>query len=131
MSNKRGALVVKDLKGAKLVAWTKSVLSRFKLSRDSRAGLVLDEDGTPQLFVFDTPAFLDILSTIDEALVDKLTDKEYNAKEINSAGWLIDEIESRLPLNPKFIQSLKDAITEAKKKGWIPFSKIQNSLGLG
>lgn len=129
MNNKR-TLVIKPLKNAKLVTWTKSILSKIKLSRDSRAGVVVDKDEVPQLFVFDTTAFLDILSAIDEALVDKLTDKEYNTKEINPAGWLIDEIEAKLPLNPEYIQSLRDAIDEANKKGWIPFSKVQKKLGL-
>ena len=129
MSNKRSGLMVKKLKGAKLVAWTKSILSKFKLHKTSRAGIITDKNGVPQLFIFDTPAFLDVLSTIDEALVDSLPDEKYNNKSTNPAGWLIDEIESKLPLNPKFVQSLKDAIEEANKRGWIPFSKIQRSLG--
>jgi len=128
MSNKRGGLVIKEFKGAKLVAWTKSILSKFKLHQTSRAGIIVDKNGVPQLFIFDTPAFVDMLSTIDEALVDRLSDEEYNTKTANPAGWLIDEIETKLPLNPKFVQSLKDAIEEANRRGWIPFSKIQKSL---
>lgn len=128
--NKRPALVVKKLEGAKLVSWTKSLLSKFKLHKDSRAGIIMDKSGVPQLFVFDTPAFLDVLSNIDESLVDHLTDEEYASKEANPAGWLIDEIEAKLPPNPKFIQSLKEAIEEARKKGWVSFFKIQKNLGL-
>ena len=130
MGNKKSGLVVKGLKGSKLVAWTKSILSKFRLHKDSRAGIILDKNGVPQLFLFDTPAFLDILSTIDEALVDRLSDKEYNSKTANPAGYLIDEIEAKLPLNPKFVQSLKDAIEEANRRGWIPFSKVQKRTGL-
>ena len=88
-----GDLVVKELKDAKLVGWTKSMLSKFKLHRDSGAGIIVDKNGVPQLFLFDTSALLDILSTIDEALVDRLSDEEYNSKSANPAGWLIDEIE--------------------------------------
>ena len=128
--NRKHGLVIKKLEGAKLVSWAKSALAKFKLSKGSRAGIITDKDGVPQLFVFDTPAFLDVLSTIDESLVDSLSDNEYNSKLKNPAGWLIDEIEAKLPLNPKFVQSLKDAIEEAQKKGWVPFTKIQNSLGL-
>lgn len=69
MNNKRGKLVIKELKGAKLVAWTKSALSKFKLHKGSRAGIIVDKHGVPQLFVFDTSAFLDILSTIDESFL--------------------------------------------------------------
>lgn len=128
--NKRSALVIKKLEGAKLVSWTKSILSKFKLHKDSRAGIIMDKSRVPQLFIFDTPAFLDVLSTIDESLVDRLSDEEYASKEANPAGWLIDEIEAKLPPNPKFIQTLKDAIEEAKRKGWVPFSKLQKNLGL-
>ena len=130
MTDKKGGLVIKEFRGAKLVSWTKSLLSKFKLHRDSRAGIIIDKRGIPQLFLFDTPAFLDVLSTIDEALVDRLSDEEYNSRTSNPAGFLIDEIEARLPLNPEYIQSLRDAIEEAKKKGWVPFSKIKKQLGL-
>ena len=129
MSSKR-SLLVKELEGAKLVGWTKSVLSKFKLHKGSRAGIIIDKTGVPQLFIFDTPALLDVLSTIDEVLVDRLSDEEYHSKTANPAGWLIDEIEAKLPPNPQFVQSLKDAIEEAKRKGWIPFSKVLRPLGI-
>ena len=120
MNNKSSSVVIKELKGVKLITWTKSVLSKFKLHKSSRAGIITDKNGVPQLFIFDTPAFLDILSTIDEAIIDKVSDEEYHIKEGNPAGWLIDEIEAKIPPNPKFVQSLKEAIAEARKKGWIP-----------
>lgn len=119
------------LKGAKLVPWRRvAPLSVFRLSEDSRAGVVLDKEGIPQLFIFDTFALLDVLSEIDEALVDKLSAKDYHLKSVNPAGWLIDELESQLPLNSKYVKSLKLAIEEAEEKGWIPFSKIQTELDL-
>lgn len=128
--DKRRPLVVKKLEGAKLVSWTRFVLSKFKLHKDSRAGIIVDKNGVPQLFIFDTPAFLDVLSTIDEPLLDRLSDAEYHLKNSNPAGWLIDEIEAKLPPNPEFVHTLKEAIGEAKKKGWVPFSKIQKEFGL-
>ena len=88
----------------------------------------MDRNGTPQLFIFDTFALIDVLSEIDEKLVDRLPIPDYHSKSVNPAGWLIDELESRLPLDPKYIKSLKDAIDEANKKGWVPFSKIQKEL---
>ena len=123
--------VTKKQKELKLFSWKKfSPLKIFKLGRKSKAAVILDKKGVPQFFLLDTPAFLDVLSEIDEALVDKLSTEEYNSKAVNPAGWLIDEIESKLPLNPKFVNSLKEAIKESNKKGWIPFSKIQAKLGL-
>lgn len=128
---KSKSLKLAKLKKAKLVSWSKVIpLSVLKLSDRSRAGVVLDRKGVPQLFLFDTYAFLDVLSAIDEALIDRLPSQDYHSKSINPAGWLIDEIESQLPLNPQYIESLKDAIDEADKKGWIPFSKIQADLDL-
>ena len=118
-------------KNLKLIPGNKfKSLNVFKLSKRAKAAVVLDEEGRPHFFLFDTVAFLDIFSQIDEALVDKLPIEEYHSKTINPAGYLIDELESRLPLNPKFVASLKAAIEEADKKGWIPFSKIQTDLGL-
>jgi len=123
------SLLPDKLKNAKLVPWNKIVpLSVFKLKKGSRAGVVLDRNGTPQLFIFDTFALIDVLSEIDEKLVDRLPIPDYHSKSVNPAGWLIDELESRLPLDPKYIKSLKDAIDEANKKGWVPFSKIQKEL---
>ena len=100
------------------------------LGRGSRAGILVDKQGVPRLFVFDTFAFLDVLSAIDERLVDRLSDDAYHSKAANPAGWLIDEIEGTLPLNPEYIQSLKDAIAEAKRTGWIPFEDVKRALRL-
>lgn len=128
---KSKSLLPTKFKDARLVPWNKIVpLSVFNLGKSSRAGVVLDKEGTPQLFIFDTFALLDVLSEIDEKLVDRLSTTDYHSKSVNPAGWLIDEIEARLPLNPEYIQSLKDAIDEANKKGWIPFSKLQKELRL-
>ncbi len=116
---------------ARLVSWKKIVPpSAFPLEKGSRAGVVVDRKGIPCLFIFDTFALLDVLSEIDEKLIDRLTDEEYHSREANPAGWLIDAIETKLPLNPKYIASLKKAIKEAKKKGWIPFERIERELSL-
>lgn len=104
--------------------------SVFKLNKGSKAAVIVDKKDTPQLFIFDTFALLDVLSKIDEALVDRLSTEEYHNKAINPAGWLIDKIERQIPLNPDFILSLKKSIAEAKKKGWIPLKKIEEELGL-
>ena len=119
------------LRLAKLIAFNKIVPSSvFKLNKGSKAAVIVDKKGTPQVFIFDTFALLDVLSKIDEVLVDKLSTEEYHNKSVNPAGWLIDKIESKLPLNPDFILSLKESISEAMKKGFIPFERIEKELGL-
>ena len=116
---------------AKLIPWERLVPnSVFPMEKGSRAGVVLDRSGTPRAFVFDTAALLDLLSAIDERLVDRLSDDAYHAKDANPAGWLIDEIESQLPISAEYIQSLKEAIAEAKRKGWIPFDVVARALRL-
>jgi len=128
---KTKSLLPAKLKDAKLLPWSKIVPSSvFKLNKNSRAGVVVGQDGAPHLFLFDTFALLDILSEIDERLVERLSAKDYHSKAINPAGWLIDELESQLPLNPKYVKSLKDAIDEANQKGWVSFSKIQKEFGI-
>jgi len=116
---------------AKLISWAKVAPKKiFPLSKGSQAGVVIDSKGAPQLFIFNTFALLDMLSEIDERLADRLSDEEYHSKEINPSGWLIDEIESRMPLKPKYLKTLRSALNEAKKKGWIPFEKIERDLHL-
>ena len=117
------------LKKAKLLPWTKfKPLRSFKLSKNSKAAIVTNGHNRPQFFILDTFALLDVLSAIDEPLSDRLSSKNYHSKSINPAGWLIDEIESQIPLNPKLVASLKKAVAESNKKGWIPLHKIQTQL---
>lgn len=114
---------------AKLVSW-KSLIgaSVVPISKKSRAAIAVDQKGVPLLFVLDTLAFLDLLSKIDEELADRLSSKDYHSKNVNPAGWLIDEIETKLPLNKSYVKSLKKAIDEARVKGWIPFDKITQDV---
>ena len=121
---------------AKLTHGTLSPFSKlappsvFKLGRGSKAAVVLDKRGTPKLFVFDAFALLDILSNIDETLLDKLSDEEYHDKKMNPSGWLIDKIEAKLPLNPKFVAKLKRSVEEGRKKGFIPLEEVVKKLHL-
>lgn len=115
--------------GAKLVSWKRLIdASVIPISKKSRAAIVVDRRNVPLLFVFDTFAFLDVLSKIDEELVDRLSSKQYHSRKINPAGWVIDEIESKLPLRKDYILSLKKAINEAKEKGWIPVDRIEKDV---
>jgi len=115
--------------GAKLVSWKRIIdASVVPISKKSHATIVVDRNNIPLLFVFDTFAFLDVLSRIDEELVDRLSSRDYHSKDVNPAGWLIDEIEGKLPLKKEYVDSLKKAIKEAKDKGWIPFEKIEQNV---
>lgn len=130
MSKKKRLLPAK-LSDAKVIPWEKLVPdSVLPLEEGAKAGVVVDRQGTPRMFVFETGALLDVLSAIDDALADRLSGEDYHSKEINPAGWLIDEIESKLPLDKQYVQSLKEAIAEAKQAGWIPLEKIEQELNL-
>ena len=115
----------------KLVSWKKiAPQSVFPLGKGSHAGVVLDRAGGPRYFVFNTNALLDVLSEIDESLLECLSSEDYYSKVANPAGWLIDRLESKLPLSADYVYSLKSAIGEAQKKGWISFKKIEAELQL-
>ena len=115
----------------KLKPFSKLVPSSvLKLEKGSKAAVFCDKNGVPKGFVFDTFAFLDVLSDIDNKLLDKLSGDEYHDKAFNPAGWLIDKIEAKLPLNPKFVEKLKKSIEEGKKKGYIPFEEVIKKLRL-
>src|SRR5262245_10170264 len=127
MSTKKDQPV--PLSDAALVPWNTFLPHAvFPLEKGSRAGVVMDREGKPQLFVFDTYALLDVLSTNDEKLVDLLSDEAYASKEKNPTGWLIDEIEARLPLKTDYIESLKQAISEAKRDGWTSLETLEKDL---
>ena len=131
-AKRKGEVALSNPKSlGRLSAWTKfAPKSVFPLMKGSRAGVMVDNEGKPQLFIFDTFALLDVLSEIDNKLLDLLSDEAYVSKETNPAHWLIGEIEDKLPLSDEYIQSLEDAITEAEHKGWIPFEKIERELEL-
>lgn len=130
MSIRKRSLPVR-VSNAKLIPWERlAPKSVFRLEKGSRAGVVVDRTGTPRVFVFDTSAFLDVLSAIDERLVDRLSDDAYHSKNANPAGWLIDELETKLPLSHEYVQSLREAIAEAQRKGWVPFEEVERALNL-
>ena len=125
----RGVKLKRVSSPVKFLPWSKVIpKDAFPLEHGSRAGVIVDQKGSPQLFVFDTFALLDILSEIDDRLVDSISSEEYHSKKANPAGWLIDELESKMPLSPNFVNTLYKALAEARKKGWIPFSKIKREL---
>ena len=95
---------------------------------DFKAGVVLDKNGSPQYFIFDTCSLWDVLCAFDAKFEENVSAKEYVFH--NPVGWLIDAIEVHLPINPKLVLRLKKGIEETKKFGLVPFEKIKHELGL-
>ena len=96
--------------------------------KDFKAGVVMDKNGSPKYFVFDTYSLWDLLCVVDEKFEANVSSKEYIFH--NPVGWLVDAIETHLPINPKLALRLKKGIEEAKKLGLVPFEKIKRELGL-
>ncbi len=96
--------------------------------KDFKVAALSSKDGVSKYFVFDAASLWDLLCAMDEKYEEKATPKEYITQ--NPVGWLIDAIESKMPLNPKMVARLKKGIEEAKKSGFVPFEKIKLKLGL-
>lgn len=99
--------------------------ARFNLSGTS---VVVNEKGTPLGFVFGRDSFISFLERIDEEFEKRVTNPKLAYD--NPAGNLIDLIEERLPLNPKFIKDLKISISETKKLDWVSLDEIRQSLNV-
>lgn len=110
----------------KLIPLSKFAKKAGKILSTSETKVVVDRDGTALGFVFGRNAFIDFLERIDSEFQDKV--KNPKQAHNNPAGKLIDLIEERLPLNPKFVKDLKASINGAKSKDWIPLEQIAKSL---
>ena len=103
-------------------------LKKEMSSKEFNAAVVVNKSGSPKYFVFDTYSLWDMLCAFDTKFEETVPSKEYVFH--NPVGWLIDAIETRLPINPKLVLRLKKGIAEAKKLGLVPFEKIKHELGL-
>lgn len=97
-------------------------------TKDFKAAVVLDKEGKPKYFLFDTYSLWDLLCAFDEKFEETVSDEEYVYH--NPVGWLIDAIEKYLPINPNLVLKLKKGIEEAKRLGLVPFEKMKKELGL-
>jgi len=88
--------------------------------------VVVDEKEVPLGFVFGRETFIDFLEKMDSAFEEQVSDKK--KAYTNPAGKLIDLIEDHLPVREAFVMQLRDALTEAEKKEWIPFDEVMKSL---
>ena len=112
----------------KFAALPKETKAELASSKDFKAAVVTDKKGAPRYFIFDTYSLWDMLCVFDTKLEENASSREYVFH--NPVGWLIDAIESHLPINPKLALRLKKGIEEAKKLGLVPFKKIKRELGL-
>ena len=109
------AIVPKDLKK-----------KGFAFPKNFKALVLKSQNGSPKYFVFDTQSLWDMLCAADEKFEEKASPEEYWYS--NPVGWLVDEIESRLPVNPKLTERLKKNLREAEKLGLVPFLTIKEKL---
>ena len=103
--------------------------SGLAFPKNFKAAVVLGPNKEPGYVIFDIRSLWDLLCVFDETYEKHVSTKAYATK--NPFGWLIDALESHLPINPKMIRKLKRSLREAEKLGWIPFERLKSKLGLG
>lgn len=110
----------------KLVPFKK--FSRKASQVPTGTSVIVDEKNIPLGFVFGRDAFISLCTVIDDEFEHRVKDpkKAYD----NPAGRLIDLIEEKLPINPKFARDLQDSIRNAKQTRWIPLDEVSRSLNV-
>ncbi len=107
----------------KLVPFSKFSKNRSSLSA---ASVVVDEKNVPLGFVFGRDSFISFLQHIDDEFEKRIQDPKIAFN--NPAGRLIDLIEEKLPLNPKFVKGLKQSIKGTKRGDFISLEELSRSL---
>ncbi len=94
----------------------------------SGTSVMVDRNNVPLRFIFDTDAFISFLEYIDIEFEKNISNPDiaYN----NPAGKLIDLIEERLPLNPKFVKDLKKSVAKGKKSKSYSLDEVIRSLNV-
>lgn len=92
----------------------------------SGASVVMNGKNTPLGFVFGRDSFISFLQRIDDEFEKRIATPKLAFD--NPAGRLIDLIEERLPLNPKFVKDLKSSISRKDKSSWISLDQLSRSL---
>ena len=123
-----GKAPVRVISLPKFAALPASVKASLAFPKAFKAGVVVDKDGSPRYFVFDSRSLWDVLCAVDTTLEAQVSDEAYVRH--NPIGWLIDAIEAHLPLNPKVVAKLKRGLDEARRLGVVPLEKIKRQLGL-
>ncbi len=112
----------------KLVPFKKFSKKISNLASLDDTSVVVDKKGTPLGFVFGRDALISFLEYIDNEFEKNISNPDIAFN--NPAGKLIDFIEEKLPVRPKFIRDIKEARAKAKKTGWINFDEIEQSLNV-
>lgn len=112
----------------KLIPFSQYTKTKNISSYLSDVFVVLDEKKIPLGFVFGRDSFISFLEKIDSEFESKVRDPKLAYS--NTAGKLIDLIETHLPVKENFVAELKESISEAKKNGWVPFAKVAKSLNV-
>lgn len=97
-----------------------------KNSAISSSSVIVDKNNIPLGFVFGRDSFISLCTIIDEEFEKRVKDPKIAYD--NPAGRIIDLIEAKLPVNPKFKAELKDSIQSAKKTRWIPLDEVAAAL---
>lgn len=98
---------------------------KFNLSDTS---VMVDKKGIPLGFVFSRDSFISFLEYIDSEFEKRVTDPK--TAYDNPAGRLIDLIEEKLPLHPKFVRDLKTSISKTQKSDYISLDEISHFLNV-
>lgn len=112
---------------SKLISFKKFSKKASKINYLANTSVVMDNK-VPVGFVFGRDSFISFLQHIDDEFEKKVKDpkKAFN----NPAGRLIDLIEERLPLNPRFVKDLKSSILRDKKSKTISLGKLVRALNV-
>lgn len=112
----------------KVVPFKKFSKKAQEIVPSADTSVVVDGKGIPLGFIFGRDAFISFLEYIDNEFEKNLDDPEKAFN--NPAGKLIDLIEEKLPVNPKFVKEIKEARANAKRTGWVSLEEIERSLNV-
>lgn len=112
----------------KLVPFKKFSKKVSKIASLDDTSVIVDKRGVPLGFVFGRDSFISFLEHIDNEFEKRIKDPEHAFN--NPAGKLIDLIEEKLPVNPRFIKDLKSSLSESQKSKWISLEEIERFLNV-
>lgn len=110
----------------KLVPFHQLSFVKKDLAPLSNTSVVVDDHGNPLGFFFGRDTFISLMTIIDEQFEKNVTSTK--AAYANPAGKIIDLIEQKLPVNPKFTKELEVSLAEARKNGWVSFDEVKKAL---
>lgn len=110
---------------SKIISFTKLTHLKKDQALLSNISVMLDQHNLPAGFIFGRNAFISFLEQIDNEFEKKVSDQK--KAFTNPAGKLIDLIEEQLPVDEKFLQSLKEA---TQHKSFVSLEEISKFLNV-